>query len=155
MLFPCQISKGPTPRIRHCVQVDWQLELKNCIYVWFLMRQFLYSRALISHNLIIIRMQVEKCVKVNGKNKCTTYTQRWSYAIPLEMIYLTRLYNWNPHNIDYKVTCLHQHFFLYILDSYSILSLSRTGLSLRGLQDTRHEVYKMIMGLVKKTKWAS
>ena len=114
MLFPCQISKGPTPRIRHCVQVDWQLELKNCIYVWFLMRQFLYSRALISPNLIIIRMQVEKCVKVNGKNKCTTYTQRWSYAIPLEMIYLTPLYNWNPHNIDYK--CLH----VYINISFSI-----------------------------------
>ena len=29
-------------------------------------------------------------------------TQRWSYAIPLEMIYLTPLNTWNPHNIEYK-----------------------------------------------------
>ena len=29
-------------------------------------------------------------------------TQRWSYAIPLEVVYLTPLNTWNPHNIEYK-----------------------------------------------------
>lgn len=28
--------------------------------------------------------------------------QRWTYAIPLEVIYLTPLVNWNPYNITYK-----------------------------------------------------
>ena len=28
--------------------------------------------------------------------------QRWSYAVPLEIIYLTPLNSWNPHDIEYK-----------------------------------------------------
>ena len=36
-----------------------------------------------------------KCVY----KKC--WTQRWSYAIPLEIIYTTPLSEWNPYNIDY------------------------------------------------------
>ena len=31
--------------------------------------------------------------------ECLYYEQRWSYAIPLEIIYLTPLYQWNPWNI--------------------------------------------------------
>ena len=30
---------------------------------------------------------------------CTDYEQRWSWAIPLEIIYLTPLPNWNPYNL--------------------------------------------------------
>ena len=30
---------------------------------------------------------------------CTNYEQRWSWAIPLEIIYLTPLYHWNPYNL--------------------------------------------------------
>ena len=30
------------------------------------------------------------------------YTQRWSYAIPLEIIYLTPLGRWNPYDIEYN-----------------------------------------------------
>ena len=32
---------------------------------------------------------------------CTDYEQRWTYAIPLEIIYLTPLYNWNPHKLSF------------------------------------------------------
>ena len=32
-------------------------------------------------------------------NGCHDYFQRWSYAIPLEIIYMTPLYNWNPHQL--------------------------------------------------------
>lgn len=28
--------------------------------------------------------------------------QKWSYAFPLEIIYLTPLSKWNPYNIDFK-----------------------------------------------------
>ncbi len=36
------------------------------------------------------------------KDVCTTYTQRISYAIPLEIVYLTPLSNWNPYKIKYR-----------------------------------------------------
>ena len=44
------------------------------------------------------------CVK-KEKKKCIeekTTEQKWSYAIPLEIIYLTPLINWNPYDIAYK-----------------------------------------------------
>ena len=31
--------------------------------------------------------------------ECVHYEQRWSYAIPLEIIYLTPLYRWNPYDL--------------------------------------------------------
>ena len=34
--------------------------------------------------------------------KCKKFTQRVSYAVPLEIIYLTPLHTWNPYNIKYK-----------------------------------------------------
>ncbi|KAJ9465094.1 hypothetical protein DIPPA_26071 [Diplonema papillatum] len=43
-----------------------------------------------------------KCVWATNKcqyHKC--WEQRWSYAIPLEIIYLTPLAEWNPYNIPY------------------------------------------------------
>lgn len=32
---------------------------------------------------------------------CPVKTQKWTYAVPLEIIYLTPLSNWNPYNIKY------------------------------------------------------
>ncbi|XP_074660714.1 uncharacterized protein LOC141913152 [Tubulanus polymorphus] len=42
--------------------------------------------------------EVEYC----RKKKCVQAKQRFTYAIPLEIIYLTPLNSWNPHNITYK-----------------------------------------------------
>ena len=45
------------------------------------------------------------CEKKHHRNGCMsseTISQRWSYAIPLEIIYLTPLYKWNPYDIEYK-----------------------------------------------------
>jgi len=54
----------------------------------------------------VVPMKVNDCkFKGRGKNRkkvCKTYEQRWSYAIPLEIIYMTPLYQWNPYNIMYK-----------------------------------------------------
>ncbi|XP_064645723.1 uncharacterized protein LOC135499028 [Lineus longissimus] len=50
----------------------------------------------------IAPMSVETCNKVNGQKVCKTYSQRWTYAIPLEIIYTTPLSKWNPYNIEYK-----------------------------------------------------
>jgi len=40
----------------------------------------------------------EVCM-VDGK-ACPRIQQRWTYAMPVELIYLTPLFNWNPHNIE-------------------------------------------------------
>ena len=38
----------------------------------------------------------------SGKNQvCHKYTSRWSYAIPLEIVWRTPLWNWNPYNLPY------------------------------------------------------
>ena len=48
----------------------------------------------------------DKCKKtVKGHIRCNKqYRQKWSYAIPLELIYLTPLAKWNPYGIDYNAT---------------------------------------------------
>ena len=33
---------------------------------------------------------------------CEKIHQKWTWAIPLEMIYLTPLHRWNPYNLEYK-----------------------------------------------------
>ena len=48
----------------------------------------------------VVSLQVESCPKRG--DACTSWTQRWSYAIPLEIIYLTPLSKWNPYNIPYR-----------------------------------------------------
>lgn len=40
-----------------------------------------------------------KCA--GSPKKCHVLKQRWSYAIPLELIYLTPLSKWNPYNLQY------------------------------------------------------
>eukprot|EP01064_Diplonema_japonicum_P018904 TRINITY_DN275_c0_g1_i2.p1 TRINITY_DN275_c0_g1~~TRINITY_DN275_c0_g1_i2.p1 ORF type:complete len:1096 (+),score=388.85 TRINITY_DN275_c0_g1_i2:41-3328(+) len=45
-----------------------------------------------------------KCSWAGAKVGCIykkCWTQRWSYAIPLEVVYLTPLLKWNPYNIEY------------------------------------------------------
>ena len=46
----------------------------------------------------------KKCTNVKGKKQkiCEKIKQRWSYAIPLEIIYLTPLSSWNPYKLKYK-----------------------------------------------------
>lgn len=48
----------------------------------------------------VVSLDVESCPKRG--NGCTSWTQRWSYAIPLEIIYMTPLSKWNPYNIPYR-----------------------------------------------------
>ena len=33
---------------------------------------------------------------------CKSFEQRWTYAIPIEIVYMTPLPNWNPLNLPYK-----------------------------------------------------
>ena len=40
----------------------------------------------------------------NKPSVCKEYHQKWSYAIPLEVIYLTPLSKWNPYDIAYHGT---------------------------------------------------
>ena len=42
-----------------------------------------------------------KCVFGAFFQYCQTWEQRWSFAIPLEIIYLTPLQSWNPYNLKY------------------------------------------------------
>ena len=43
-----------------------------------------------------------KCKDESGKWRKCKRNEKWSYAIPLEIIYLTPLSNWNPYNLQYK-----------------------------------------------------
>jgi hypothetical protein len=47
-------------------------------------------------------VKLNVCKGKGKKKKCTKYEQKVSYAIPLEIIYLTPLNKWNPHNLNYK-----------------------------------------------------
>lgn len=47
-------------------------------------------------------MTLETCKGPRRRPKCNKITQKFSYAIPLEIIYLTPLNSWNPFNLEYK-----------------------------------------------------
>ena len=47
----------------------------------------------------VVEQEMTTCNKLG--NNCQTWKQRWSYAIPLEITYLTPLQSWNPHNLAY------------------------------------------------------
>lgn len=50
----------------------------------------------------ILGMNLERC-KGSGKRRvCETDSQKWSYAFPLEIIFLTPLNRWNPYKLQYK-----------------------------------------------------
>ena len=44
----------------------------------------------------------KKCKWVKRKKICEKIHQKWTWAIPLEIIYLTPLHKWNPYDIEYK-----------------------------------------------------
>ncbi|XP_071146254.1 uncharacterized protein [Mytilus edulis] len=48
-------------------------------------------------------MKIHYCAKNEHTHhkECKTEAVRYSYAIPLEIIYLTPLFSWNPHNLKY------------------------------------------------------
>ena len=47
-------------------------------------------------------MDLKTCTGRGKKQVCETFNQKFSYAIPLEIIWMTPLSNWNPLNIEYK-----------------------------------------------------
>ena len=57
-----------------------------------------------------LKMKVCKRFRENGKRKkvCIDRYEKWSYAIPLEIIYLTPLSKWNPYGIKYQPSCSNQ-----------------------------------------------
>ena len=53
----------------------------------------------------IASIKKDKCLRNTKKRGClekSELRQKWTYAIPLEIIYLTPLYKWNPYNIEFK-----------------------------------------------------
>ncbi|XP_057313041.1 uncharacterized protein LOC130654470 [Hydractinia symbiolongicarpus] len=58
--------------------------------------------AAMTSNKKVAPMSITKCKKPWDKRTCYTLTQRWTYAIPLEIIYLTPLSKWNPYNFQYR-----------------------------------------------------
>lgn len=46
----------------------------------------------------VANVSVEQC----RRRQCQQWTQSWSYAIPLEVIYMTPLSEWNPLEIQYR-----------------------------------------------------
>lgn len=49
----------------------------------------------------ISNIEINDCQKKNGHTVCTKYHPKYTYAIPLEIIYLTPLLSWNPYNLQY------------------------------------------------------
>lgn len=49
----------------------------------------------------IAAMNITHCKDNLRLKGCKQYIQRWTYAIPLEIIYLTPLSKWNPHGLKY------------------------------------------------------
>ncbi|XP_032234276.2 uncharacterized protein LOC116616310 [Nematostella vectensis] len=43
-----------------------------------------------------------RCRRSRGGRSCKSVHQKWTYAIPLEIIYVTPLNRWNPYDIQYK-----------------------------------------------------
>ena len=50
----------------------------------------------------IAGMNLKTCTGRGKRRECKTVNQKFSYAIPLEIVWMTPLNNWNPHNIEYK-----------------------------------------------------
>ena len=46
-------------------------------------------------------VELDVCQRWRAR-ECTRYEQKWTYAIPLEIIYMTPLYKWNPYELEYK-----------------------------------------------------
>ena len=50
----------------------------------------------------VVPTEVEECVGKSDGKRCTWVSQRFSYAIPLEVVYMTPMSSWNPYDIEYK-----------------------------------------------------
>ncbi|XP_071101421.1 uncharacterized protein [Haliotis cracherodii] len=50
----------------------------------------------------IAPMTVEQCTldPVSQNKTCQSWTRRYTYAVPLEVIYLSPLYSWNPYDLE-------------------------------------------------------
>ncbi|KAK2160923.1 hypothetical protein NP493_1609g00081 [Ridgeia piscesae] len=53
-------------------------------------------------------VQLNVC-KGRGHNACVRHHQKWTYAIPLEVVYMTPLLKWNPYDIEYKGSVTSAH----------------------------------------------
>lgn len=49
----------------------------------------------------VVSLSVQSCPD-QGEEACPSWEQRWSYAIPLEIIYMTPLSKWNPYKIRHR-----------------------------------------------------
>ena len=69
-------------------------------------RQFRY-RGFADENLYMAMTDQDKVAGIDltickWRNNCPVISQKWTYAIPLEIIYMTPLSKWNPYNIPYR-----------------------------------------------------
>ena len=48
----------------------------------------------------VVGMSLTHCDRIT--KKCDTVDQKWSYAIPLEIVYTTPLSKWNPYGLHYQ-----------------------------------------------------
>merc|ERR1712179_88328 len=51
----------------------------------------------------IAPLSIKQCETApNGTRVCTDHEARYSYAVPLELIWLTPLYSWNPYDLPFR-----------------------------------------------------
>ncbi|XP_013413629.1 uncharacterized protein LOC106175977 [Lingula anatina] len=51
----------------------------------------------------IAGLGIEECLKKRSKKQvCERVEQKWTYSIPLEIVYSTPLSSWNPYNLHFK-----------------------------------------------------
>ena len=48
----------------------------------------------------VLGSRLEMCNR-HTRDNCQCWELKWTYAMPMEIIYTTPLHNWNPHNIKY------------------------------------------------------
>ncbi|CAH1779556.1 unnamed protein product, partial [Owenia fusiformis] len=70
------------------------------------MGEALHRRGFSDDNLFMAKTTQPKIASMEQtvcrRRKCVTETSRWTYAFPLEIIYLTPLNSWNPYKLEYK-----------------------------------------------------
>lgn len=72
-------------------------------------KQTIYHRSLSDANVFMARttdksiaeIPTTVCRPEGGRKVCQRIKQRWTYAIPLEIVYMTPLHRWNPYAIKY------------------------------------------------------
>ena len=50
----------------------------------------------------IAGLNLKTCTGRGKKQECKSINQKFSYAVPLEIVWMTPLNSWNPYNIEYK-----------------------------------------------------